>query len=49
LESYVKAVEADLTAKSGDRERAATLFRAAAEKAPSDVERQALIQRAAEL
>ncbi len=49
LESYVTAVEADLTAKSGDRDRAAALFRAAAEIAPSEVERQAFTKRADEL
>jgi RNA polymerase sigma-70 factor, ECF subfamily len=43
------AVEADLTARAGDRTRAATLFRTAAENAPSEVERRALLARAAEL
>jgi RNA polymerase sigma-70 factor (ECF subfamily) len=42
------AVEADLTARSGDRRRAAELFRAAAAAAPSEVERRALLARAAE-
>jgi RNA polymerase sigma-70 factor (ECF subfamily) len=48
-ESYVRAVEADLTARSGDQARAAALFRRAAEDAPSEVERRALLARAAEL
>jgi RNA polymerase sigma-70 factor (ECF subfamily) len=48
-ESYLLAVEADLTARAGDRVRAATLFRAAAAGAPSEVERLALLARAAEL
>ena len=43
------AVEADLVARSGDRERAADLFRAAAAQAPSEPERRALLARAAEL
>ncbi|GAA2648636.1 RNA polymerase sigma factor [Paractinoplanes durhamensis] len=43
------AVEADLTAKAGDRPRAAGLFRAAAAAAPSEVERRALLARAAEV
>jgi RNA polymerase sigma-70 factor (ECF subfamily) len=43
------AVEADLTARAGDRERAADLFRQAAEAAHSDVERRALLARAAEM
>ncbi|GIM96052.1 RNA polymerase sigma factor [Paractinoplanes toevensis] len=43
------AIEADLTAKAGDRDRAAALFRAAAAAAPSEVERRALLARAAEL
>jgi RNA polymerase sigma-70 factor, ECF subfamily len=43
------AVEADLTARAGDASRAATLFRAAAAAAPSEVERRALLTRAAEL
>jgi RNA polymerase sigma-70 factor, ECF subfamily len=45
----VIAVEADLTAMAGDRERAADLFRAAAAAAPSEVERRALMARADEL
>ncbi|GAA0535868.1 sigma-70 family RNA polymerase sigma factor [Paractinoplanes ferrugineus] len=51
LEGYpaVLAVEADLTAKAGDLERAADLFRAAAAAAPAEVERRALLARAAEL
>jgi RNA polymerase sigma-70 factor (ECF subfamily) len=47
-DAYVLAVEADLTARSGDRGRAAELFRRAAEAAPSEVEREALLERAAE-
>ncbi|GIF19625.1 RNA polymerase sigma-70 factor (ECF subfamily) [Actinoplanes tereljensis] len=43
------AIEADLTAKAGDRDRAADLFREAAAVAPSEVERRALLARAAEL
>ena len=43
------AVEADLIARSGDWPRAAALFREAAAAAPSDVERRALLSRAAEL
>ncbi|WP_433373940.1 RNA polymerase sigma factor [Actinoplanes sp. CA-142083] len=43
------AVEADLIARTGDRVRAAALFRAAAATAPSEVERRALLSRAAEL
>ncbi|HEY0531745.1 MAG TPA: DUF6596 domain-containing protein [Actinoplanes sp.] len=46
--SYLLAVEADLTARSGDRDRAVELFRRAAENAPSEVERQALLDRAGE-
>jgi RNA polymerase sigma-70 factor (ECF subfamily) len=48
-DSYVLAVEADLTALSGDRGRAAELFRRAASSAPSEVERQALLTRADEV
>jgi RNA polymerase sigma-70 factor, ECF subfamily len=48
-EAYVLAVEADLTARSGNRGRAASLFRRAAEDAPSEVERAALLARADEL
>jgi RNA polymerase sigma-70 factor (ECF subfamily) len=48
-QSYLLAVEADLTARAGDRDRAAGLFRQAAEHALSDVERQALLERADEL
>jgi len=48
-ESYVLAVEADLTARTGDESRAADLFRRAAAGAPSEVERQALLARAADL
>jgi RNA polymerase sigma-70 factor (ECF subfamily) len=40
------AVEADLIARSGDRERAASLFREAAAAAGSEVERRALLARA---
>ena len=43
------AVEADLTARAGDRARAAELFRRAAAAAHSEVERRALLSRAAEL
>jgi RNA polymerase sigma-70 factor (ECF subfamily) len=43
------AVEADLTARTGDRVKAAALFREAARKAPSEVERRALLTRADEL
>ena len=46
---YVLAVEADLTARAGDRSRATGLFRRAAESAPSEPEREALLTRAAEL
>jgi RNA polymerase sigma-70 factor (ECF subfamily) len=49
LDSYTTAVEADLTARAGDRGRAVTLFRSAAATAPSEVERQALLARAEEL
>jgi RNA polymerase sigma-70 factor (ECF subfamily) len=45
---YRLAAEADLTARAGDRAQAADLFRRAAEDAPSEVERQALLVRAAE-
>jgi RNA polymerase sigma-70 factor (ECF subfamily) len=47
-ESYQLAVEADLTARAGDRRRAAQLFARAAEHAPSEVERRALQARASE-
>ncbi|MEV4416443.1 sigma-70 family RNA polymerase sigma factor, partial [Catellatospora sp. NPDC049609] len=47
-EAYAVAAEADLTARAGDRARAATLFRQAAELARSDSERQALRERADE-
>jgi len=43
------AVEADLTARAGDRAGAAELFRRAAAAAPSDVERRALLARAEQL
>lgn len=43
------AVEADLTARAGHTTRAAGLFRSAAEAASSEVERRALLARAAEL
>jgi RNA polymerase sigma-70 factor, ECF subfamily len=43
------AVEADLTARSGDPLRAASLFRRAAAEAPSEVERRALLARAEEV
>ncbi|MEV4513297.1 DUF6596 domain-containing protein [Dactylosporangium sp. NPDC049525] len=44
---HVLAVEADLTARLGDRDRAAELFRLAAAAAFSDDERRALLARAA--
>ncbi|MEU5908779.1 sigma-70 family RNA polymerase sigma factor [Micromonospora sp. NPDC047467] len=43
------AVEADLVARQGDRPRAATLFRRAAEAVGSTAERRALLARAGEL
>ncbi|MFF0177433.1 RNA polymerase sigma factor [Micromonospora profundi] len=43
------AVEADLAARQGDRPRAATLFRRAAEAVGSTAERRALLARAGEL
>jgi RNA polymerase sigma-70 factor (ECF subfamily) len=51
LDGYPLAVaaEADLTARQGDRERAAALFREAAGAARSEPERRALLARAAEL
>jgi RNA polymerase sigma-70 factor (ECF subfamily) len=45
----VIAVEADLTARAGDRPRAAALFREAAAATPDGPERRALLTRAAEL
>jgi RNA polymerase sigma-70 factor (ECF subfamily) len=48
LDGYVIAVEADLTARAGDRAKAADLFRDAARRAPSDIERRALLARADE-
>ncbi|MFD1932655.1 RNA polymerase sigma factor [Nonomuraea mangrovi] len=42
------AVEADLTARRGDHDQAAALFRQAAEVAPSEPERRALLDRAEE-
>jgi RNA polymerase sigma-70 factor (ECF subfamily) len=42
------AVEADLTARRGDRDRAATLFRQAAAAVHSGPERRALLDRAEE-
>ena len=49
LDDYPLAVaaEADLTARDGDRERAAALFRLAAERTHSASERSALLERAA--
>jgi RNA polymerase sigma-70 factor (ECF subfamily) len=47
-DSYLLAVEADLTARAGSPNRAADLFRRAASHAPSEVERQALLARADE-
>jgi RNA polymerase sigma-70 factor (ECF subfamily) len=51
LDDYAAAiaVEADLTARAGDRVAAAELFRRAAAAAPSDAERRALRARADEL
>jgi RNA polymerase sigma-70 factor (ECF subfamily) len=51
LECYpaAVAVEADLTARAGDTGRAVELFRRAAELAPSEVERRALLARAQEI
>jgi len=50
LDDYPLAIaaEAQLTARDGDRERAAELFRLAAEQAHSESERRALLERAAE-
>ena len=51
LDDYPLAVaaEAELTAREGDRERAAALFRDAAARAHGDAERRALLDRAAAL
>jgi RNA polymerase sigma-70 factor (ECF subfamily) len=51
LDGYPPAVaaEAELTARSGDRGRAVSLFRRAAEMAGSEPERRALLERAAEI
>jgi RNA polymerase sigma-70 factor (ECF subfamily) len=51
LDNYpaATAVEADLVARAGDRTRAAELFRVAAAAASSEVERRALLARAAEI
>ncbi len=51
LDDYPLAVaaEAELTARDGDRERAAALFRDAAARAHGDAERRALLDRAAAL
>ncbi|MBE1566041.1 sigma-70 family RNA polymerase sigma factor [Nonomuraea africana] len=51
LDDYPPAVaaEADLTARHGDRDRAAALFRQAAAVAHSEPERRALLERAGEL
>jgi RNA polymerase sigma-70 factor (ECF subfamily) len=51
LDDYPLAIaaEADLTAKTGDRERASALFREAAERVPGESERRALLDRAAEV
>jgi RNA polymerase sigma factor (sigma-70 family) len=46
---YAVAAAADLTARSGDRERAVTLYEQAAAIAPSEPERRALLARAEEL
>jgi RNA polymerase sigma-70 factor (ECF subfamily) len=43
------AAEADLTARAGDRERAAALFRQAAARTHSESERRALLDRADEM
>jgi RNA polymerase sigma-70 factor, ECF subfamily len=43
------AAEADLTARAGDRERAAALFRQAATRSHSESERRALLDRASEM
>jgi RNA polymerase sigma-70 factor, ECF subfamily len=43
------AAEADLTARAGDRERAAALFRQAAARSHSESERRALLDRASEM
>ena len=45
---HTLAAEADLTARHGDRGRAATLFRQAAAVAHSEPERRALLDRASE-
>ncbi|MBX7270161.1 hypothetical protein KIF24_31820 [Micromonospora sp. Llam7] len=39
-------VEADLAARQGNHERAAALFRAAADRVPGEAERRALLGRA---
>jgi RNA polymerase sigma-70 factor (ECF subfamily) len=51
LDGYPLAVaaEADLTARHGDRDRAAALFRQAAAETHAEPERRALLDRAAEL
>ena len=51
LDGYLPAVaaEAELTARSGDRVRAASLFRTAADMAGSEPERRALLDRAADV
>ncbi|WP_144119609.1 RNA polymerase sigma factor [Catellatospora sichuanensis] len=51
LDDYPLAIaaEADLTARAGDRVRAAALFRAAAARTHSDSERRALLDRADEI
>jgi RNA polymerase sigma-70 factor (ECF subfamily) len=51
LDNYpaATAVEAGLVARAGDRTRAAELFRSAAAAASSEVERRALLARAAEV
>jgi RNA polymerase sigma-70 factor (ECF subfamily) len=46
---FVLAVEADLTARAGDRDRAVELFERAAAAAPSAAEQRALLERANEL
>jgi RNA polymerase sigma-70 factor, ECF subfamily len=51
LDDYPLAVaaQADLTARAGDRERAAALFRQAAERTHGESERRALLERADEM
>jgi RNA polymerase sigma-70 factor (ECF subfamily) len=46
---WAVAAEAELTARDGDRQRAAALFREAAARVPGESERRALLERAGEL